>query len=396
MKATMGQGVHPIPSREGLRRLPGGQATAISVSLVALFSVWAAAGSLWAQAETKKSKMPWRPDPKSALEEARKEGKLVLLHFGADWCSWCKKMDVDTFGNGDVATACAKAFVCVDLDVDKHKDLVKQYQIDRVPTAVVLLPDGDLIELLDGYAPAGEFKEWLGHVSEDFARFRKAEEKARKSPDDPEATCQLVESMLRLNLSERAAKASQAGLSRHFKGGASTREERMAKAELLVHLGDAYLDLGESPKKILGVAKDLEELDPGGKLGFEVRVIFLRAATDDLLSHELEEDARELETKGKKAPAAKSRTDARKLQTSVLSRLEECLEKYPENDRSDAILMWLGHLIIEVRNDPAAARKMFERVIEKYPNSAFLDEARQKLRDLSGEKPKSDQKDKKP
>ncbi len=396
MKGSIGPGMLLIPDSQGGRRRLGGQAYALTLSLVVLSSVWAVADPLGAQADPKKSKIPWRTDLKNALEEAQKEGKMVLLHFGADWCTWCKKMDTDTFASSDVAGACAKSFVSVDIDVDKNKDLVKKYQIERVPTAAVLLPEGDLIEVLDGYVAAGEFKEWLGHVSEDFARYRKAEAKSKKSPEDPEATCQLVESLLRLNQSERVAKAAQAGLARHFKGGTSTREERMAKAELLVHLGDAYLDLGESPKKILGVAKDLEELDPGGKLGFEVRVIFLRAATDDLLAHELDEDARELESKGKKAVATKTRADARKLQTSVLSRLEECLEKFPESDRTDAILMWLGHLNIEVRSDLAAARKMFERVTENYPNSPFLDEARQKLRDFSGEKLKSDQKDKKP
>ena len=28
-----------------------------------------------------------------ALEQARKENKLVFLHFTTDWCGWCRKLD---------------------------------------------------------------------------------------------------------------------------------------------------------------------------------------------------------------------------------------------------------------------------------------------------------------
>jgi thioredoxin-related protein len=350
----------------------------------------------WSQDKHPKSNIKWQSDLKGALEQARKEGKLVLLHFGTESCTWCKKMDAETFSNQEVGTACAKGFIAVALDADREKDLTKKYGIERVPTAAVLLPEGELVEILDGYAPAGEFSEWLSHVAKHYSRYRQVEDEHRKSPDDPEAVCRLAEALLRLNQSSRAAKAIRTGLALFSKDEVLPPARRRNKAELLVHLGDAYLDLGESPKKMIDVAQEIDKTDPGGKLGFEIHAMFLRAATDDLLAHELEEGARELESKGKKAAAAKNRADARKLETSVLSRLEECLEKYPESDRTDAILMWLGHLVIEVRNDPVAARKIFERVTEKYPNSVFLDEARQKLRDLSGEKPKSDQKEKKP
>lgn len=352
-------------------------------------------GALPAQEEHPRSKVKWERDLKEALGHAQKDGKLVLVHFGAEWCTWCKKMDADTLASDDVAALCAKSFVSVAVDVDKDKDLVAKYRIERVPTAALLLPEGGLVEILDGYVGVAEFKEWLAHGREDFVRYRDAQEKARKKPDDPESACRLVDALMRLNQHALAAEAIESGIAARFKGVVSTPEERKVKAELLVHLGDAYLQLGESPRKILGVARELRGLDPGGKLGFEVAVLFLEAATDDILVHELEREAEELEGQGKKGPAAKRRSDARKLQTSVLDRLELCLEKYPESDRTDAILMWLGHLHLEARNDATRAVKLFQKVVDKYPESVFLDEARQRLKGLSEEKPKSNLKGKK-
>ncbi len=368
----------------------------MTVTRLVLALILAGSAAGWAQDKHPKSKIKWESDLKRALEQAQKDGKLVLVHFGTESCSWCKKMDADTFSSPEVGTACAKGYVAVALDADREKDLTKKYGIERVPTAVVLLPEGDLVETLDGYAPAGEFSEWLTHVGKDFSRYRQADDELRKHPDDPEAVCRVAEALLRLNLSSRAAKAIGVGLTLFPKEAELSPEKRRNKAELLVHLGDAYLDLDESPKKILEVARDIEAADPGGKLGFEVHAMFLRAATDDVLAHELEEEARELEAQGKKAPAGKKRSDARTLQGSVLGKLEECLDKYPQSDRADAILMWLGHLYLEARNDPARATKLYQRVIDRFPDSLFIDEARQRLKDLSGEKPKSDPKSKKP
>ena len=39
----------------------------------------------------------WRSWGKSAFEEARAQGKLVLLSISAVWCHWCHVMDETVF-----------------------------------------------------------------------------------------------------------------------------------------------------------------------------------------------------------------------------------------------------------------------------------------------------------
>lgn len=366
----------------------------MSPTLVLFIALEAVASPLSSQDKHQGSAIPWESDFNKGLDRARKEGKLLLVHFGAEWCTWCRKMDAETFSDPRVAAACGKGLVPVAVDVDKQKDLVKRYLVERVPTAVVILPDGELVEALDGFVVAKEFCAWVESWKAAFARLGDAQARVAKNPGDREAACRQAEALLRLNQPGRAAKAIESALALLPDGGAATPDERKAKAELLVHLGDASLDLLESPRKLLEIAGRIDAADPGGALGFQVHSVFLRAAADDVLSHELEEEALELGRAGKKGPAAKRKSDARTLRAGVLSRLEECLTKYPDSSRADAVLLWTGHLALEVREDRETARRHFKRVVEQYPDSDFADEARQRLKDLGGEARKSDRKEK--
>lgn len=343
-----------------------------------------------------KSAVPWGTALKKGQETAKKEGKLLLLHFRAEGCKWCEKMDVDTFRDGKVGALCAKDFVSVALDVEREKELAQDFGVERVPAALVILPEGDVVDVLDGYVAAQDFVKWLETWRSAFDRLREAQASAAKKPDNREAACHWAEALLRLNQPERASKVIEAALALFPEGASLGPDERKAKAELLVHLGDAFLELLESPKRLLEIAGRIEGTDPGGKLGFEVHAFFLRAAADDMLSHELEEESEELEREGKKALAGKRKADARKLRAGVLARLEEGLAKYPDCPRTDAMLVWTGHLLLEARKDEAQARKLFQRVIDRYPESDFADEARQRLGDLGGTKPTTDLKDRKP
>jgi hypothetical protein len=53
----------------------------------------------------------------AALEVARREHKPLLAFFEADWCLWCKRLDLHTFGDAEVA-ALLERFVCVRLNYE--------------------------------------------------------------------------------------------------------------------------------------------------------------------------------------------------------------------------------------------------------------------------------------
>lgn len=65
----------------------------------------------------------------AGLAAAKKEGKVVFLHFGAPWCGWCHRME-NWMAQPEVKTILAKQFVDVKIDTDRNtggKEIFAKY-----------------------------------------------------------------------------------------------------------------------------------------------------------------------------------------------------------------------------------------------------------------------------
>jgi thiol:disulfide interchange protein len=88
------------------------------------------------------------------LSSAR--NRSVLIDFATSWCSWCKKMDADTYGDARVIEK-ALRFVCIRVDGDNRSDLVSIYGVDGYPTTVFLDPNGTVAHNVVGYKGPDDF-----------------------------------------------------------------------------------------------------------------------------------------------------------------------------------------------------------------------------------------------
>jgi YHS domain-containing protein/thiol-disulfide isomerase/thioredoxin len=111
----------------------------------------------------------WQQSLETAQAAARHSGRLVLVHFYTDSCPPCEALEQNVFNQPSVATAIAARFVPVKLNADQNQATAASFGITRVPTDVVLTPDGQVIgKLISPPTPTGYIAE-LTQVAHLFA-----------------------------------------------------------------------------------------------------------------------------------------------------------------------------------------------------------------------------------
>ena len=110
-----------------------------------------------------KGSIDWVTDLPAAKEMAKFEGKPMVIDFHADWCSWCHRMDEDTYADMRVAEM-AKQFICVKIDTDAQPDVAENYRIRGLPSTVFLTSEAKKIETIPGYLPPEKFLEKMENV----------------------------------------------------------------------------------------------------------------------------------------------------------------------------------------------------------------------------------------
>jgi thiol:disulfide interchange protein DsbD len=106
----------------------------------------------------------WHSYSEQTLQEAKAQGRPVIIDFYADWCTPCREFEEVTFHQQDLVRMAGKDFVMVKVDVTKggnayHEELLQKYEVKGVPTIVFLDAEGQErtdLRLVD-YLPANQF-----------------------------------------------------------------------------------------------------------------------------------------------------------------------------------------------------------------------------------------------
>jgi YHS domain-containing protein/thiol-disulfide isomerase/thioredoxin len=111
----------------------------------------------------------WQTDLEAAKRLAASSNRLVLIHFSATWCHWCKPLESQVFNKDSVAQAIEPNFVAVKLDLDQHRNLARQYGVTGVPWDVIITPDGQVVK--DFNSPQGS-SAYVAAMTEIAAKYR--------------------------------------------------------------------------------------------------------------------------------------------------------------------------------------------------------------------------------
>ncbi|MCX7410156.1 MAG: thioredoxin family protein [Planctomycetales bacterium] len=103
------------------------------------FLAWVALVAMASQTVVGAEPSPvWRSNFKAALLEAEQRRLPLLVHFYADWCMPCQRMERDVFTSPKLKEFLGTHFVAVKLDSDHHQDIVRRYGVETLPSDLVI------------------------------------------------------------------------------------------------------------------------------------------------------------------------------------------------------------------------------------------------------------------
>lgn len=105
----------------------------------------------------------WGTDYTAAMEQARTDGRHVLVAFHMRGCAPCVAMEREVLVAPAVRAALAD-FIPVRLDVEQVPELANRMEVMGTPTYAVLDASGQVLSRCVGFQPAATFVRFLGRT----------------------------------------------------------------------------------------------------------------------------------------------------------------------------------------------------------------------------------------
>ncbi len=103
------------------------------------------------------SQIPWRPDLGGALRQASRTNRLVFVAYWSTFDSQCQEMERDVFSVPEVRETLADT-IPVRIASWSNQKFAESYGITKVPSFVVLGPDGRVLRILQGFVEEGRLR----------------------------------------------------------------------------------------------------------------------------------------------------------------------------------------------------------------------------------------------
>lgn len=134
----------------------------VARKLMALFSLLAVAGFLWAGAVRAQGSDEILPhiDAQEFAAQIARDDKAVLIQFDASWCPYCKALRPHLESLARMRQADVEVFR---VDVDEEQGLAEDHDVKGLPTMIVFRK-GKTLGRYDGVADEAELSDWLDDV----------------------------------------------------------------------------------------------------------------------------------------------------------------------------------------------------------------------------------------
>lgn len=97
----------------------------------------------------KAERIAWEPSVDKAMAKFKAQPRILMIDFGATWCSACKILDQVVYPDPEVVAA-ARPFINVRVDVDKYPQIAADFNATKLPTIVLISPKGTILQRIEG------------------------------------------------------------------------------------------------------------------------------------------------------------------------------------------------------------------------------------------------------
>lgn len=145
---------HPRPIRGNAGEKTSGRLLGGTKRLTARTAVCLLVG-LWSS--TILAAVPWHPSLRVALEASKASQRPVLAIFTASWSSASTAIDRTTLASDEAVALITACFEPVCVDVDEADEMTRRFGITKVPTAVILAVDEQVLAKFEVPETPAEF-----------------------------------------------------------------------------------------------------------------------------------------------------------------------------------------------------------------------------------------------
>ena len=89
----------------------------------------------------------------SGLARGKFEKKKVFLYFYAEWCTYCRDMDLKTFRDPAVIGTLNRNFIAIRVDSDREQAAATLFRVKGLPDTWFLAESGTVIGHRPGFIP---------------------------------------------------------------------------------------------------------------------------------------------------------------------------------------------------------------------------------------------------
>ncbi len=100
----------------------------------------------------------------SGMSLADNNNKAVFLHFYATWCSYCAKMEKESFQNDAIIERLNDKFISIRVDIEKQPKIAEEFNVFALPTTYFFSSKGEKLGSIPGYISKDRLMKMLKKV----------------------------------------------------------------------------------------------------------------------------------------------------------------------------------------------------------------------------------------